>query len=301
MIKKILVSLLILLIFNSCSKEQFKADIPSYLHISSIDLQTEPTEGSDSSNFTDAWLTMDGEFLGVFELPATVPILADGIHDFRIYAGIKANGISATRIRYPFLEVCDLLISEDDESDMDTSRRISLYRDSTIFIKALTRYSASTNFLLLEDYEGNEEVMVSSEITDTNFVKVKSEALVYEGASSAAIFLDDTNSFFEILSSEFTSLNTLYHPTMLELNYRCDHPFRVGVVVKTAESNTFRSFVPYQIKPSADWNKIYIDMTYQINLGNSSNEFGIFISAEKSKSIETASFYFDNIKWLHKK
>jgi len=36
-----------------------------------------------------------------------------------------------------------------------------------------------------------------------------------------------------------------------------------------------------------------------VNLGSSNDEFGIFIGTVKSSSSETASFYFDNIKWLH--
>jgi len=40
-------------------------------------------------------------------------------------------------------------------------------------------------------------------------------------------------------------------------------------------------------------------MTNQVNLGNSDDEFGVFIGSVKSSSVEKASFYFDNIKWVH--
>ena len=53
---------------------------------------------------------MDGTFLGAFELPSTIPILADGEHNFSIYAGVKANGISATRIRYIHFIKCVICI-----------------------------------------------------------------------------------------------------------------------------------------------------------------------------------------------
>jgi len=86
---------------------------------------------------------------------------------------------------------------------------------------------------------------------------------------------------------------------MLELDYRCDHPFRVGVAVKSG--SVIRRFEKMQVNASEEWNKIYIHLTHEINEGNSSDEFGIYIGALKLGSKETAAFYFDNIKWLHKK
>ena len=102
--RKLLI-ILFTVVFSSCTKNQFKAEIPSYIYIESIDLETESFEGSDSQNLTDAWVTMDGNFLGAFELPCTIPILGDGAHEFRVSSGIKANGISATRIIYPFFQI----------------------------------------------------------------------------------------------------------------------------------------------------------------------------------------------------
>ena len=78
-----------------------------------------------------------------------------------------------------------------------------------------------------------------------------------------------------------------------------DHSFKLGVAVKSAETGLIDLYESIQINPSEEWNKIYVNTTYQVNLGNSSDEFGIFIGTVKSSSSETASFYFDNIKWLH--
>jgi hypothetical protein len=82
-------------LFSSCEKNQFNAETPSYLHISGIDLQVNGTQGSDSQKITDAWVTMDGTFLGAFELPCTVPILADGAHELGIHFMINVNYFKA--------------------------------------------------------------------------------------------------------------------------------------------------------------------------------------------------------------
>ncbi len=288
----------ILIVFYSCKKGQFRAETPSYLHISSIDLQADLSQGSRSHKISDAWVTMDGQFLGVFQLPATVPILADGKHEFSIYAGISANGIAATRIRYPFYEVCDLW-TEDDSLYEDNLTEIYMYRDSVISVKATTRYSDQTQFLLTEDFEGTSLDIEPSDISDTSIVDVSSPDLIYEGRKSGAVYIDSTNPFFEIISSDFQTLQSIYNSNMLELDYRCDHPFRVGVAVKSG--SVIRRFEKMQVNASEEWNKIYIHLTHEINEGNSSDEFGIYIGALKLGSKETAAFYFDNIKWLHKK
>ena len=290
--------ILLTVVFSSCQKAQFKAEIPSYIHIESIDLETDSFEGSDSQNLTDAWVTMDGNFLGAFELPCTIPILSDGAHEFRVSSGIKANGISATRIIYPFFEICDLFIKDGDTYQASTSNIVNLHKDSTVVLKATTSYKENIAFLFVEDFEDAGAVIESTENSDTSLVKTNIDSLAFEGYSGE-IHLDNTNDFFEIMSAEFVPLNGLYNTTMLEMDYRCNHSFKLGVAVKSVETGLIDLYESIQINPSEDWNKIYVHTTYQVNLGNSNDEFGIFIGTVKSTSSETASFYFDNIKWLH--
>ncbi|HEY0262319.1 MAG TPA: hypothetical protein VGB95_04790, partial [Chitinophagales bacterium] len=77
--------------------------IPVYIQIDSMSVQTnQSTQGSASSKITDAWLYVNGEQIGVFELPAKIPVLKSGDLRVSISAGIKDNGIANTRAAYPF-------------------------------------------------------------------------------------------------------------------------------------------------------------------------------------------------------
>lgn len=299
MLKRVLPILLVALFVNSCSKDQFKATVPSYLNIKSINLETESFQGSESEGITEAWVSMDGIFLGAFELPCTIPILAEGEHEFSIYPGVKANGISATRIKYPFYEKCDLYLQKDYAFSSLESNRLELFKDSTVVVMGVTTYTDDTEFLFIEDFEDAGSILEPSDLSDTILIKTHIDSLVFEGYGSAEAHIDATNDMFEFISSEFMPLTNTYNPTMLELNYRCDHSFKVGVAVKSSESGTIHRYESLHISPSAEWNKIYVHMTNQINLGNSDDEFGIFIGMNKNANSETASFYFDNIKWLH--
>lgn len=298
MLKSYLFLFLFLGLFSACDKSLYEAEIPSYLTIEKIDVETNSVEGSASNKITDAWITMDGIFLGAFELPCTIPILDSGVHEFSIYSGIKANGISATRIRYPFYERCELYMNNGDDYQLINNNNIELFRDSTVSVKAITRYE-DVDFLLLEDFEDAGTIIEPSDISDTSLIKTNIDSLVFEGYGSGAVYLDQDHNFFEFVSSEFIVINAIYNATYLELDYKCDHPFKVGVAIKDGSSGIVNKYESIQIAPSQEWNKIYIHMTPQINLGTSVDEFGIFIGAVKSNTSESASFYFDNIKWLH--
>ena len=299
MLKKVLPLIMVVFLVASCSKDKFKAQTPSYLHIESIDLETESFEGSSSHKITDAWVTMDGNFLGVFEVPCIVPILAEGEHEFRISSGIKANGISATRTTYPFYDICDLYLKSNNTYQLSDANYITLIKDSSVVVNATTKYTENTKFLFIEDFEDAGAVLEMSEQSDTILTSTNIDSLVFEGYGSGEVHLDSVNDFFELISSEFMPMSSIYNATMLELNYRCDHSFKLGVAVKSADTGVIDRFESIQISPSSDWNKIYVHMTNQVNLGNSDDEFGVFIGSVKSSSVETASFYFDNIKWVH--
>jgi len=89
--------LLIVLVLTSCQKEDTD-DIPTYLKINNVALN----EGSTTSNITDAWVYVNDQLQGVYELPAKFPVLEEEIQNVRIKAGIKVNGIASGRIAYPF-------------------------------------------------------------------------------------------------------------------------------------------------------------------------------------------------------
>lgn len=86
-----------------CSKSKIEADIPAYLSIDSVFVNTNyQTQGSASHKITDIWVYLNDDFIGAFELPVKIPILKQGNHKITIKAGIKVNGIANTRTAYPF-------------------------------------------------------------------------------------------------------------------------------------------------------------------------------------------------------
>ena len=89
--------------FSYCRKFEGSQTIPSYIHIDSITVNCDYfVYGANTSKITDAWVAIDDDIIGCFELPSTFPVLKKGPHKVSIYGGIKRDGISATRAPYPF-------------------------------------------------------------------------------------------------------------------------------------------------------------------------------------------------------
>ena len=92
-----LLSLLsIVIILPSCSIIEPAAPSPTYIQIDTILLNSvQSVSGSSSHKITDAWVIVDGEYLGTFPVPGKFPIADGGTHSITIRAGIMEDGISS--------------------------------------------------------------------------------------------------------------------------------------------------------------------------------------------------------------
>ena len=72
-------------LLSSCDIINPAEDIPSYVSVSGVSLSSNSvTEGTSSSKITEAWLSVDGDFLGAYAIPSTFPILEEGEHEIAI-------------------------------------------------------------------------------------------------------------------------------------------------------------------------------------------------------------------------
>jgi len=272
----------LLIAFSACEKFEGDQTIPAYLKIDSIALTTDYThEGTESHNFTDAWVYVDDNMIGAFQLPAEFPVLAKGTHKITIMPGIKNNGIAATRTNYPF---CEPIIMNVD-----------LYQDSTVSLGTLeTSYYASTEFLLLEDFDG-----VACDI-DTNArsqVPIQRTPVGYpatfEGNHSALIEMDSVGTLFECVNNADFEIPSA--AVYMEMNFNTNNPVAVGVYLYGYSMIT-QVPVIYLNPTNGAWKKIYINLTNVLNSQTGAENFRIFISATHTEGVEHAEIRLDNIK-----
>lgn len=273
-------ALLLLLIFSSCEIINKAELIPSYIRIDKIDLTTNYTsQGSNSHKITDAWVYIDDQLIGAFELPATIPVLKEGTHELKVRAGIKVNGISSTRGYYPFYQYY--------------SEVVNLTRGEILSVSPTVSYNSYTTFPWLEDFEGAAFSIVDSINTDTVMKIINAD--VFQGNKAGAIYLEDIKTRYFGRSTNSFTLPKLGAPVYLELNYKTNNMFSIGIYA----GNSGIPLPSLYINPSENWNKIYVELTPLISDGNNSNPFKIYFAMQKDNAVDNAFLYVDNIKLVH--
>lgn len=271
--------LFVLLSLSSCEVINPEEEIPSYIHIDSFDLYiADPgQQGSDAHKIVDAWVYVDDELVGVFELPATFPVLKSGEHTVKVRGGIKSNGISSTRLPYPFYKTY--------------STQVNLQPGQAVTINPVVEYFEGTQFRWIESFDNIGTTMADGPYpSDT--VLVQQTADVFEGSQSGAAYLDGNRQiFFASSASAYNNLPKGENRVWLELNYKANNPFKVGII---ANNVTYESLT---INPNESWNKIYVDLSPQVSAYQ--GPYTIFFSMVKSSGVSSAYLLLDNIKLVH--
>lgn len=267
--------------FDGCSVFDPAEDIPSYIRINAISLQinNSVTEGSSSQKITDAWVYVDGELIGGFEMPVSVPILKEGTHEILVLAGVKQNGLSSTRAIYPFYK--------------GWSSTVTLTRGQVLEVNPVVEYYPTTNFMWMCDFDG-----AGTNIND-NFgawpgrLQEITGPMAFEAESGYVTLTTDTNEFYAQSSSSYTFDGG--YDIYLEMNYACSQPFSVGLY-----NTTNGNYIPWvEIGESTSWNKIYIRFNDALLSQPPGGIYHVYIAMKKSESVSNPWLTIDELKLIN--
>ncbi len=273
---------LIAILITSCEKFKGDQEVPAYVTIDSIYLTTSPSvQGSASASIVDAWVYLDDDLIGAFQLPARFPVLARGTHNLKILSGIKLNGIAATRTTYPFFAPIELTANF---AELDTTA-VGIQK---------TNYQSSTIFDLIEGFEGITIALDTTTRSDVGLdLTAPGDSLTFEGSHSGIVQMDTLNELFECVNNKDFTIP--FAQVFLEMNFRTNRVFVVGIYLYGATS--IQQVPVIYLNPTGDqWKKIYIDLTNSLNAYPGMQKFRIFISAIQSTPEPAALILFDNIK-----
>jgi hypothetical protein len=265
-------------IFFSCKKDNLKAPLASFLVVKNPTLKTTSSQGSNHHKITDIWYYVDDNFKGVFPIGSIMPVLGTGNSKITLFAGIKNNGISSTRLPYEFYK--GHVINQYFESG-------KTYTFSPVF-EYLTNAVFPTEGC--EDYEGSGVKYFSVGDSSTEVISDINKVF---GGIGYSVFMSMSNSkpTSQIKTSTSMSLPVGGTPIYLELNYKCNQPFEVGVIAGTTEVRPALT-----VNPSPEWNKIYIQLSQAVSTQPTYNYYDIYIKATKKSDVPTPEIYIDNIK-----
>lgn len=286
-------SLVVIMLWGGCDLINPEEEAPAYLYVTGFELTTDGVlEGSNSHKITDAWLSVDGNFLGVYTLPALIPVLETGEHVITLDAGIKDNGINSTPDIYPFYQSFQVTV-DLQANETDTIRPVTAYRNNTKFAFIEPFETTQHQFRDVRRPAGATGIQIST-------------LDVFEGQSSALIMLDTAKQFVELATlNKYRDLLKTGAYVYLEVNYKSEVPVIFGVVGHLDAGgigSTSALFEPGFL-PKDEWNKIYFNITEMIFEGDFDAYqivFQAFIPSENNKpTLTSAKVWLDNIKLVY--
>ncbi len=291
----IFLSVVLLAFLGSCSIYNPSEPIPSYIHIENLGVSVadQSVQGTTSSKICDAWIYIDEQLIGCFEMPCTVPVLWDGTHTLKIRPGIKVNGIAATRAPYPFYD--------------NYTQVITLQRGATTNITGATvKYLNNMTFKWLENFDGNTVTLdTNSHLSESGLIFLHNPPAstnIYEGTGSAVAYLKSSQQIFECFSHNRMPMTN--RDAFLEINYKCNHEFTVKLAGYTVSGTIETNYIPpievLTLNASANWNKAYLYLSPTIKQliasGAQPTEFRVFFDMYNFSGTDSVGMAIDNIK-----
>lgn len=286
---KQVVALLVLVVvlgFTSCNLVNPSEKVPTYIQIDSV--QVVPTNmakhGSVSHKITDVWMYYNRQLLGPFELPARVPVQAEGVGEIEILAGIYDNGLTATRAKYPFYTV---------DTFTFTAAPAQVIKHTPKFNYRGLDTTATVSYIIEDFEQGN--IFQKRYSNDTTMIRSNNAADKFEGDWTGKIYFKDSIDDAECITSTAFNLPPLREAYM-ELNYKCDITFSLSTEISYQSSLISSNII--SVKGTDTWKKIYVKLS-----GFSSTfqggSFKFIIKAEKPSDVSEATLLFDNFKIIY--
>lgn len=278
------ICILNLVLCSSCNKEKLKAPTASFLVVQNPSVYTTSTQGANSNKILDMWLYVDGNYQGAFEVGKVMPIVAKNNTNITLLAGIKNNGISATRQPYAFYK--KLEFNQNIEAG------------KTYTINPVFEYKDNLNYEI-----ENFDIQLGNSYTnagDTSYTIIYNDPEKTYGGIGGSLFLGMSASkpVAKIISNIPYSLPAYGTTVYMELDYKCNHQFIVGVSGYDSNGDgTERAAIV--LNPTENWNKIYIQLSTVISTPPVFPKYKVYIKAIKSELVANPEIYLDNIKVIY--
>lgn len=280
------------LMLNSCIKNN---PDPSWIEITPWTLvansNSQYPTGELTHSFTDAWVYVNDELIGVFQVSDTlkIPVLKSGAVNIKIYPAIRNNGVSATKKIYPFVERYEI--------------NTTLVQNQTLQINPVTRYSSTVRFAI-EDFEDPAIKIVNDLNSATQMAQGNDPAILQWGNFYGFVNLNETDSTW-IAYTNFESVNEANLPRGKEVYLEIDYYNTNNVVTGLLwiSSSSIQNNTNYQLNdqnPSTvKWKKIYIDLKELISNSPAGTYFEQSFQAMLDNGDTEGLIVIDNIKVVH--
>ncbi len=271
-----------LLVLGSCDLINPDEQAPAYLRVAPFAYSPAVPGSPATATVSSAFVYANNLLLGVFELPAKIPVLQQGSVSLRLVPAIIPDGQRGTRITYPFYTSYSLTTT--------------LQPEATVRVNPTTSFDVTATELpsfVQDDFTIDDNV--SRAFTLISNGGYRQEAAVddtsRQGVGRVVGIAGKTDVFF--LQSVWQGiLPNGGAPVYLEMDYRSTMPFQVGVKYGANDASDLTVF------PTRTWTKLYVNLTDEVSgVNNASTEFQIFIKGFPTGAANDF-FAFDNVRLI---
>ena len=282
---KIVVYCLLLLCATtlSCTFLADEAITIGMLKIGDPTLQSSLGTGAPSHGIKDAWVYADEQIVGVFGLPAAIPIESqEAPISFQIRAGISPNGNNSSSIEFPFFD--EIVTQQNINQGANTTVPLNFnYKREAVF-DFIADFEQTNIFI--DEVDGNVQTILQRKETDSPF-----------GSFAGIIELQGQNDAIEVThTARYLGANNKRGSVFLEFDYKGDENFFVGTILEKG-SNLVKAY-KILITPSVDWKHFYLDLTDEISKSDVVS-YKVVFSSTLSPGKTKSTIYLDNMKLIH--
>lgn len=258
---------------SSCNTFDPPLTVPVYGHIDSMHLVIPPDSaskyGSASASIQYAWVYLDDNPVGAFQLPCTFPMVAgNGKHTVEVYPAVTPVGGSSPASIYPFYQYYSVVI------DMQQGK--------TYKIEPVINYFSWVQFPYLMNFDnfspgvppinnGKYEIINyygngNKSGATTTTMTVVSKPLAYQD-NSGMVVVNKAHPYYIGLTwpGNTLSFNNSNTPVYMELNYRATTLFAIGMFANNGNGDTTIKSSPIAIVyPTTGWKKMYMSLNNTI-------------------------------------
>jgi hypothetical protein len=277
------------LLLSACVKNN---PDPSWLEVGEWTLEANAAlngeEGQLTHNITDAWVYIDEQLIGVFEVPFKIPILKEGAVNVRIYPTIRVNGIAATKMRNEHLVPYEV--------------NVNLVKNQTLSISPVTHYKDNVNFWV-EDFEDINVKLTDDPNTSSAHLTLANDTLKwFNGNYYGKVLLSAQDSIWVAYTNQDQQLSIPKNKqAMLEIDYCNSVPFTNYLLFVNANGTNENAMITMNKSPlnALRWKKIYILLSEVITAGPNNTNYIQAFRAFHDTANSSNLILIDNIKVVY--
>lgn len=273
-----------------------RIDIPSYIYVDSVSFSCLNSQGSIASKITDVRLTVNGDDRGSYDIPALIPVLANGKAKIQIQPVVFKNGLSQQRmVNYTY-------------SIYENYHHLTKGQVDTI--RPQFTYSELTQFYFIENFEdagikfSSKGAPITKTMDENLLLHIANDNSINHTAGMICFEKNDSNALFELKTiSPVYLTSTTMSICFLELNYSGTQKIEVGAYFNNPSTNQSTQEAIAIVKATSqlkEWRKLYINLTEAINEADFNvTNFDIYIKGYSGGINQTDTFLLDNIKLVY--